>query len=401
VTRLERIFWGAAILLLPFIFSSGAGEQMREPKARFLILLMGLFLSLKVGERISWSLGGAASVVYLYAFFLCVGDFPYDGLLTFSAALGSCLLVAQAREDDVKRGLELLELVGIACAAYAMILQLKHHDPFMTLIPGADYHRVQVFFGQHTLYGPFAVAVAAIALFRERYLRAAFLFSPIVPIDASFTYLSAAVVITLFLLYRFGGKAVLGLSLMAVFSVGFATYHYAKNDFLKYELLDDNGRFALWHVTARIAYSHPLLGHGGIGSFASQFPIFQSKDLRAKYGIDDSAYSPEAKKLLDEAEYLRQRSGWFLSAHNEFLQAFYEFGAVGVFFALLLVGTFVWWWVIMPSDSPEAWALGAIFFSFMVNSLGNFPLHLIPQALLPLWAYTLVTTARDRGILEA
>lgn len=389
---------GAAIILLPFIFYwRGSDEGMREPKARFLILLMGLFLSSSIFSKISWTLGCATGFVYFYSFFLSP-NFPYVELMTFSAALSSCLLVANATKDDIKIGLELLEVVGIAAAAYAMVLQLAHHDPIMTLVPGADFHRVQVFFGQHTLYGPFAVACAAPALFRKRYLRAIFLFSPIIAIDASFTYLSAAVVIAMFLAFRFGKKAILGMGLIGLMATASAGYVYYRGDFLKYEFLNDNGRFALWEYTARIASARPWIGHGGLGAFSQQFQIFQNKELRQAIGIDDSKLSPNAMSVIHGAEELRNRSGVFLSSHNEFLQTFYEFGIAGLFFVVMLILTFWWWWSIV-AYSPENWALGAIFFSVLANSMGNFPFHLIPQALLPLWAYTLVTTERDRGIL--
>ncbi len=398
MTRTEKLFTGAAIILLPFVFYwHGITDGIREPKAEFLVTLMGLFIAAKLFRDVSWSLGGAAGFVYLYSFFLSP-VFPKSDLLTLSAALGSCLLIAKATEDDVKFGLELLEATGIAVAAYAMILQLAHKDPIMVMVPGGDFHRVQAFFGQHTLYGPFAVACAAPALFRKRYLRAIFLFSPIIPIDSSFTYLSAAVVIAMFLAFRFGRKAVLGISLVGLLAAGWAGNMYLRGDFLKYEFLNDNGRFAIWKITARIAEARPILGHGGLGTFAEQFQVFERKDLRASLGVDDSKLSPEALIITHDAEYLFHRSGVFFSSHNEFLQVFYEFGLVGLFLAVLLVFTFWWWWSI-ANPSPEIWALGAIFFSVMANSLGNFPLHLIPQALLPLWAHVIVTTDRDRGII--
>lgn len=394
----EKYLLGAGFLALPFVFSVSGAEQMREPKAHFLAVLGGLFLSLAVARRVSFSLGCAAGVVYLFS--LTAMRFPIEELLTFSAALGSCLLVAQATENDVNIGLELLEAAGVATAAYAMLLQFKGGDPIQTMVAGNDFRRVSVFFGQHTLYGPFCVAAAAPALFRGRFFKALLIAMPIPFIDASFTYLAAGVVVAIYLIRLFDTKAILGLVLMGVVAGGVVGSYYRDGSYVNHEELNDNGRFALWKCVWRIARVHPYAGHGGLGSFAMQFPIFQSAELRKKMGLNENSFSPEAKIVLKEAEALRNRSGWFLSAHNEFLQAFYEFGILGLFFALLLPCVFVFYWVLCP-DTPESWALAAIFFSFMANSLGNFPLHLIPQALLPLWSFVAVTSLAKGGNLKA
>lgn len=393
--RLDKILLGAGFVILPFIFSPH-GEGMREPKAQFMAVLGGLLLSAAVGRRISWPLGLGAAWVYLSCF--RAPFFPIEALLALSAALGSCLLVAEATENDVKGGLEILQITGLLCAGYAMLFQLAAADPLLRLIPGADYRRVSVFFGQHTLYGPFCVACAAPALFRGRLFRAILIASPLPFINASFTWASAGVVVALYLVFRYGRRAVLGLSLLAVTGAGALGYTYRFTDHTRHEALNDNGRFPLWSLTWTIARVHPWLGRG-LGSFQEQFPIFQSPELRKAGGVEDEKLSERARDVVRRAEELRHRSGVFVHPHNEFLLVAYEFGRIGLALtALIILVFFASFWI--SKKTPEHWALCAIFLSALANALGNFNFHLIPQALPPLWAFVAMTAAAKRGTLR-
>lgn len=392
----DRFFVGAGLVALPFAFSIYApGEGMREPKARALVMLMGLFLALKLGEKFSAALGMGVALCYLSALFW-VRIFPYQELLTLTLALLSCFLFVKPTKDHVKHFLEMLELGGLLCAAYAMILQLGEADPFLKLYDGADYRRVSVLFGQHTLYGPFCVAAFASSLLRRRYLMALLLVTPIIQINASFTFLSFGVVVAFFLVHKFGKVALFGLTALGIWAAIslFAIYNYTN---LKSDSLNDNGRFALWRVTIAVANVRPFLGHG-YSSFANTFSFFQSKELRLLNGVPEPTLE-KAKIVVREAEELRLRSGWFYSAHSEPLQVFFEFGLLGVSIMLLAIASFVYAWLKGPMTDDWA-ALGAIFFSFLANSLGNFPFHLIPQALIPLWAFALVTGAAEKDIIS-
>lgn len=385
----EKTLWGVGFFVLPFIFSlSPVFEQMREPKVHFLIFLAGVYLSSKLAQKVSLILGCAAFVAFFSAVFI-TPNFPSASLLTLFAALYSCLFIADLGKNDIERGLEIFECSAIACAAYAMVLQLKHADPILHLIEGADYRRVMVFFGQHTLYGPFCVAGMASALFRGRFYRAILLATPIFFIDASFTYLSAAVVVALFLVRRFGIIALAGTASIGLLSAVYFFLLVVTQNNVKTEAFNDNGRFPLWKLTFRIARARPIFGHG-LGSFATEFQVFQKKQLREAAGINDDELSPEVKQVIKEAEELKARSGIFLSPHNEVLSSFYELGIFGPILCFALVYSFFLLWFVGPMQNVD-WALAAIFFSFCANGLGNFSFHLIPQALLPLWAYVAVT----------
>lgn len=393
----EKYLLGAGFIVLPFIFSASGAEQMREPKAHFFVLLIGAFLALRLGRRISPILGCVAFLPYLWGYKSTA--FPSESLLVLTAAFFSCLLIAETTENDVERGLEILEIAGLVCAGYAMLWQLPGRDHFLTTIPGNDFRRVSVFFGQHTLYGPFCAAAAAPALFRGRFLRALMIALPVFLIDASFTWFSAGIVLASWIAFRFGKPALIALGVAGLLGSAVLIPKILSQDHVKVEALNDNGRFPLWRITWRIARIHPFLGHG-FGSFQQQFPIFQSKEMRKQSGIDDEKLSPEAHALIREAEELRERSGFFLSAHNEILESFYEFGILGPLAAFLLLFAFTraFW---RGEKSPERWTLFAIVAAFTANSLGNFPFHLIPQALIPLWAFVAMTRAPQGGILRA
>ncbi len=258
--------------------------------------------------------------------------------------------------------------------------------------------RVPVFFGQHTLYGPFCVAAVASALFSGRYVRAVILALPIYCIDASFTYLSLGVVVGLFLIHKFGRTALLGLIIAGVLGGLVVCKELLFRDNVRVEALNDNGRFALWKLTWRIAEARPFIGHG-YGSFRNQFPAFQDKRIREMNGLKDESFSPEVQEVLAKAAELQKRSGLFVSAHNEYLETFYEFGFIGPLFCLALIAAFLLAWACGPRESID-WALCAIFLSFCANALGNFPFHLIPQALLPLWAFVAVTSRERWSIVN-
>lgn len=383
-----KYFAGAGLLVLPFIFGLAPGEDMRDPKVRALAILFGLWIGTELYRRVHPALGCAAIVMFISGALRSV-QFPMHQVLGLTAAFGSCLWVAQLKKDDIKQGLEILEVSGVLVAFYALVLQLSGQDTILTYLP---HFRPMGFFGQHTLYGPFAVACFASSLFHGRHFRALLLFLPIPIIDSSFTYLSLAVVLFLFTLRMWSKYAILGALLLSIVA-GTVAYVHPK---AFGAALDDQGRFKLWDYSILLGKRQMLLGHG-LASFRIIYPIFANKELRAANGIDDEKQSDEMKKMFADTAFLTQISGQFLHPHNEPILAFFEFGLIGVAIGLWWVAAFALCWFLLP-DEDWAWALGAIFFLFLANSLGSFPFHLIPQALLPLWAFVIVAS---RGILEA
>lgn len=392
--KLERLFSGAGLLILPFYISiSQIQDQMRWPKTQFFILLAGLYVAALLWKQINRPLGGALAIFLLSGHFSRTG-YAIEQVLALIAAGISCFWVRSPRENEVKVALKLLEFTGTLCAVYALV-QWSGRDPILSYYEFADKVRPPVLFGQHTLYGPFAAAAFASALFSRRYPLAAFLFIPIIAINSSFTFLSAGVVIFVFAIHRFHLKALLLIPMVLAAFLGLQAYKKGVAD----ELVDNNGRFVLWRIVSRIAVVHPVGGHG-LGSFQVVFPLFQSEERRREMGLVDSELSSESRALLREAELLRIRSGSFLTAHNEYLQVFFEQGIPGVIAIIALIFSFFAHFLRLKG-SREEWALCAIFCLFLANAIGSFPFHLIPQSLLPLWSFVAVTTKNRGGILES
>lgn len=120
------------------------------------------------------------------------------------------------------------------------------------------------------------------------------------------------------------------------------------------------GRFAIWKFgAAHAAASDPVLGWG-LGGWAQHVPPMQI-----------------AEKFIPTGELWHQ-------AHNEYLQWGTEMGVIG----LLLLGLWLWDHRAMflhPTWGPSVSALA-------VNSIGFFPLHVVPLALLGLIVIGLATS---------
>ncbi len=166
-----------------------------------------------------------------------------------------------------------------------------------------------------------------------------------------------------------------------------------------FDLMNANGRYAVWQQTLRLSKIHPIVGFG-MGSFKDIYPAFQDEKIRRANRIDDSKLTQESRDFMQKAAWIREANGIFLSTHNEFLQLYFECGIIGVILVLLMFFSYSWRSLYLPRTGA-VFALHAIVASFMANSIGNFPLHLIPQALIPLWAYVAVTTIREDCILDS
>ncbi len=391
---LKRIFIGAGVLLLPFAFQLSGSEQLRLPKAKVLMLLAALYFGIELARKVDRLLGISAFFCALSAY-LAHTAFQGEDLLYVFAALSTAFWIKKPSKYDLQIFLKCLEFSGLICAAYAFF-QIIGHDPIMNYYPWADIGRPSIFFGQHTLYGPWAVACFATALFSRHYWRSILLVLPIFFINSSFTFLSLSVVVLVFSIYALTRFAVL--SMGVIIAIGLLSAAFLRPDLLK-EPMNDKGRFALWGQSVELAGRRPLLGYG-FGNFKAVYPVFQDKNARIQNGIDDSTLSPRAKEFIARAEHIRAEGGLFFQAHNEFIEAYFMGGIPGLILALLFPLSFFFAFY-RSEKTPETWTLCAIFYSFMANAVGNFPMHLIPQALLPLWSYVAVTSNAPPVILEA
>jgi hypothetical protein len=388
---LGRLFAGAGLILLPFIFSFSEPEHIRLPKAKFLFLMVAAYCAIGLMRKVNPMLGLAYLGCVISAYFSNT-VFPFEELLIFTAAIATSYWVTKPSDKELNAGLSILEWVGIVCAVYG-ILQVNGLDPIQSYQSWADIRPV-VFLGQHTLYGPFAVACFTVALFRKHWLRSAILVVPVVLVDSSFTFLSLAVVLAIWAYVNLAKRY-----FFLLFASGLiaAVMILALPKEMLGDKFNDKGRFLLWGQALKLTETRPFFGYG-FGSFRVIYPVFQSKELRVANGIDDEKLSAEAKKFIARSEAIRMESGLFYSPHNEYIQAYFEMGLVGVFILLGLFLSFLISFYASPKTT-ETWILFAIFWSFAANSIGNFTPHLVPQGLLLLWVYVSMTTRNPPAIL--
>lgn len=379
-----RIFAGAALIMLPFIFEAGQADEVRLPKAKFLLLLSLLYLAYELGRKIDVWLGLFAAWVAICAYRSTAG-FPWEDTALFFGAVSSAFWVAKARRPDI--ALRVFLAVGTALAAYAL-LQINGFDPIIRHhYDWADTWRPTALFGQSTLYGPYAVAVFLVALFLNYYFLAPFLLIPILFIDSSFTYLGLLGGIFVYLASKL--KRCHLISLLLLCSLLLWPLWYFSSSKIE-EALNDKGRFALWSQVMELSNQHWIAGFG-LGSFKYIYPGFQLPEVRKNNGIDDAKLTPKQQAFMKQAERIKSEMGGVaLTAHNDFLNAYFEFGLVGV---LLILGMVINFW----QKVREPLFL-AMMLAFCLNSMGSFGFRLVPQVLIPLWIYVIVVSRS--GILH-
>lgn len=388
----NRMFWGASILLLPFIIDIGTFDDFRLPKAKAMVLLSFIWAGFYFWKEIDKALGMGIILVGISAHFSRT-MYHVEDILLFGSAILVGTFAKNATRGDVRGFFKLLETAALICATYGLI-QVSGLDPWMKLVPGTTEWRPVALFGQHTLYGPFAVAGLMCSLFLGRKWRAAYLLLPVILIDSSFTYLSLIVGLFVFLWFKLGKKAsVVTAGVLTVLALAVFFVKYNKGDHTSWEPINDKGRFKIWRHAAQLGFIHPISGYG-FGSFKVAYPLFQDKNLREANGIKDEDLSPESRKFIEEAEYIRRESGYFFTVHNEYIQAFMEMGFPGVFCILAIITSFFWSFYWAPR-SPETWGLAALFSIFLANASGNFIFHLVPQALIPLWSFIAMKTYKE------
>lgn len=383
---MKRWFAGAALILLPFIFEIGTPDEFRLPKAKFLMLMGLLYLAFELGRKLDIPLGLFVGWVAICAFRSTVGV-PWEDLAIFFGVMVSAFWVNQPQNWQLLLGFKLFLFSSALLAIYALF-QPKGIDPLIKYhYAWADTWRPTGLFGQSTLYGPYAVSGFLVALFLNYRLLAAFLLIPIILIDSSFTYLGLMGGISVYLASKLKIWHLITLSLLSLSLLLPLSYFYSSKI---EEAMNDKGRVALWGQTVRLANQHWIAGRG-LGSFKLIYPVFQLPELRKANGLDDQALSPKTREFMKESERLKAEFGVFHSSHNDFLQAYFEFGAIGVVLILIMVLSF-WRSARYCMWQPHYPLMVALMVSFCLNSMGSFPFRLIPQATIPLWIYVIITS---------
>jgi O-antigen ligase len=382
---MKRLFAGAALILLPFIFALSGDDQFRIPKSTFLAFMGLLYLSYELGRKIDIPLG-LFSAWIAYRSFTSYTGFPWEDVVLFFGALSSAFWVVMPKDWQLKFGFQLFLVPATIMAVYG-IAQHFGQDPFVEYYKWADTWRPSGWFGQSTLYGPYAVAGVLVALFLGYWPLALFLVVPVIMIDSSFTYLSLFGGIFVYLASKLTKWHLMILSLLSLSLLLPLSYFYSSK---MEEALNDKGRFPLWRQTLQLANQHWVQGRG-FGTFKEIYPVFQLPELRKANGINDEELSPKTREFIKVAERLKAESGVFYSAHNDFLQTYFETGIIGVFCMLLMALSF-WRSARYCMWQPHYPLMVALVVAFCLNGLGSFPFRLVPQVTIPLWIYVIVTS---------
>ncbi|NUM88450.1 MAG: O-antigen ligase family protein [Bdellovibrionales bacterium] len=351
--------WGVLVGLPLVVFP--IGDSVREPKLFAMIglsfvALVTLWRRRKTTRR--WPVYVLAFSAYATANSLVL--FPsLVPLLALWCGLLLALETAAAVQENPRHTRLLLEGLTWFLLGFSLLQQLemdpvfRHDVPFLHRLPTG-------FMGQHTLHAAFLAVCASFHLAGRRWWPLAAALGTMFLAKSTMAALGflAALGFWVWLHPHWRRRAAAGGTLALGTAGAWLWWHGG--------FLQDSGRLEVWRKTAELAWEKPLLGHG-FHSFQEIFPRV----------------------------YLSSTNHYWQQAHNEILQVFFELGAVGVLLLSLILAEL---WDSLSSfprrqdalSSPALpWALVTV--CLMVNSLGSFPWHMPPLAMLGTVGFFVVT----------
>lgn len=359
-------------MLLPFFVLPVAADMSTQfdfPKlvACFLLgnIVLGawlarahpIFLLIHAGITVSTVVTGYGSPqLYFYAYWT-------------AGAVFACW-VADLDRGGLETILGFMVASGVVVAAHCYI-QVFWHDPLLHYAPGINNHLPIAFLRQHTLLGAFLAPVACLALGMRRYKCFLFMLPILFLAHSYFTILALCAGCAVIALDRSWGLRFL-LSLIPASVLGVVGVYL-----LRPQTFYSHGRLDVWQQTISWWWHHARWVGSGGGSFRVLFPpaLDRSGNLISGTGIQDPAL---------------YQHGAFWQAHNDYIQALFEFGLLGFVIVLLptlLTAITAFWRGFQWKDKP-GFVLGcqAMLAGFMANALGNFPWQLAPHYLFALTA---------------
>lgn len=371
---LEKYGVGGALFLLPFFvnpFTYSFDMMLRPPKLFAAFLLGNILLSVYLARRVHLSIGIGTfcfALTCLLTGFGGIQIYPYAYLL--SGIFIALWFVGQPLKTQ-EFYFKCITVSGSALSLYAF-LQMADLDPIFNYAPGIDRTNPIAFMGQTTIFGAYISIVAVVALATRDWTSFVLCSAAAIGTASSFTYaaLAAGIYINMRWIVR-GKKKLIYIPVAAILCIIVA---YLLNPNAVY--LMDNGRFEAWRETWNAIVTGPILTGYGPGSFQVLFPKhFQKAGL----------------------EY-----GYFIQAHNDYLQAFFELGLIGVFaiaylYVSLLKQYFLYWWKKIRLEVTERAALAGLA-AISVNAVGNFPFQLCPHYILGIiFIFQILRIGRNDG----
>jgi O-Antigen ligase len=349
------------LIFLTLYYSSGM-QGLRVGKMLALICASGFLWGWIVGRYVTPSAGYLMIVATISSVGAGFGEIHARSLV-FAWSAGAIVLIASKMPlKTVHVFLWALLATGIVEAIHGY-LQMAGLDPIFERTSEATSWIPVGTLGQQTLYGPFMVCACATALFLAP--MALVLLLPVtVATCSSMTFVSLGMVLVIYLYYQGGIRWIAYASVAAALTLSILAILGCINP-----LFDDHGRYELWGTLLSLWKNKPFFGYG-IGSFQLLGP-------------------------LAEPQHLVKEHGYFLQAHNDYLQVLFETGILGAFGVLWALASVIRA-TIKNIKSPTACLLASIFGSLAANALASFPFHIAPLAFLGLVSWALLVTLRHK-----
>ncbi len=354
------VFALAAVLVIVVFYFHGGVQGIRAGKMLALVVLGSLLWSWALCSKVHWSAGYLMAAAALSV--VGAGFGPAHAPVLVFVTVGTFVMwwCAEVGLKASRPILWALLFSGVLQAFYGFGQSLGL-DPFFMRTTTQDQWLPVGTLGQQTLYGPFIVAACGAALFIQPLLLIVLLPAAVMTLS-SMTLLSLCALGGFYVIQRWGMK-VGGSVMLALAAFGALSYFVFPESFA----FDDQGRFQIWASALKLWWERPLFGYG-LGNYAILAPLDQSMNLAKEHG-------------------------YFLQAHNDYVQVLFETGIVG-FLGVLAAFIAVAQRARQTLLHPEGRAWMAVFIAIAANALGNFPFHVAPLALLGAMSWSFLV-ARD------
>jgi hypothetical protein len=350
---------GGMFFLLPFFvnpFTTNFDMMLEPPKLVALFLLGNLFFSLYLAKAVHGSVGFVHGVI---ASLVVLTGFGSTQLFPFTHWIVSVFIALWFLQQSSQNQLYILRcltLSGSVLAIYSFI-QFFDLDPIFNYAPGIDRTNPIAFMGQTTKHGAWIATIAVVALAIRDWPSFFLCAASALATQSSFTV--AALCAGIFVNLRWGffrhKRSVLKVGAVLA-SIGAIAYLCKPNAIA----FMDHGRFTTWKQAIYLVVDNDRILTGfGPGSFQKIYPTVQKHELQY---------------------------GYFVQTHNDYIQAFFEGGLLGlvaitVILGFILLEYFNTWWNNAKIEVTHRAALAG-FASLAINAIGNFPFQLAPHFML-------------------
>lgn len=332
------------------------GQWQRVGRLKTFLFASAAVVALRVGKEWHWSLGAFYLFAMGFSLHLGMPQSSYQEILIMTATLLLIPYIAKRVSTRVFENI-VLATAAVHCA-FGVPNMFGIYFPKLNVLPFGGNRPVGLL-GQETILGPylvFAVCLLIPRLFegkKWRYLYGSLLALNVVMIlltKSAMTYLSLSAAGVAYAGYYEG---LIGFSVATAMSAIAAIVVTGNVP----DIGAFSGRLVPWADAITLIKKQPYLGYGpGSWSYAAK----QIAELRF-----------QAKLTTDPRPWTQ--------LHNEPLQGIFEFGSIGMAFVAMFLAKLAR----SIKQAPVAYVAG--FMAFAVNSLGSFPLHIVPHG--PLMMY--------------